>query len=151
MRLSTSVKGMAHAIVDISGAGGADVDKPPTFGVSLVGGPVSGSEEMGEDEGKGLEEAVVVVEDLGGGLLSVLMSVLLSVVLEVGPTVTSAGGRRVQMFMLVSPMRARTACVQSGLCACCHTNHVSLSTNFPVCLSLCMHARYTRTLLCMWS
>ena len=127
---------------DISGA---DVDKPPTFGVSLVGGPVGGSEEMGEDEGRGLGEAAVVVEDLWGGLLSVLMSVLLSVVLsvvlEVGPTVTSAGGRRVEMFMLVSPMRARTACVQSGLCVCCHTNHVSLSTNFPVCLSPCMHAR----------
>ena len=113
---------------DISGAG-ADVDKPPTFEVLLVGEPVGGSEEMGEDEGKGLKEAVVVVEDLGGGLLSVLMSVLLlvvlSVVLEVGPTVTSAGGRRVQMLMLVSPMCTRTACVQSGLCVCCHTNHVS--------------------------
>ena len=96
MRLSTSVKTMAHAIVDISGAGGADVDKPPTFGVLVVVGPVGGSGETGEGEGRGLREAAVVVEDLGGGLLSVVLSVVLevvlSVVLSVGPTVTSAGG-----------------------------------------------------------
>ena len=77
---------------DISGAG-AGVDRASALG---VGRPVDELVEMGEDEGRGQGEAVVVVEDLGGGLLSVLMSVLLSVVLsvvlEVGPSVTSAGG-----------------------------------------------------------
>ena len=87
MRPSTSVKRKAHHIADISGAG-TDVDKPSTFGVLLVGGPMDGSGEMGEDEGRGLGEVAVVVEDLGGRLLSVVLGVGLTV----GLPITPAGG-----------------------------------------------------------
>ena len=95
MRPITSVKRKAHhiscVVTDVLEPpsfrvplAGADVDTSPTFEVPLVGRPVGGPGEIEEDEGKGLGEAAVLVEDLGGRLLSV--------VLTVGPTITPAGG-----------------------------------------------------------